>query len=142
MNILDSVKQTLEEIEKQKQALSEQEIVLAKGWADLNDKKVELKHRENSLNELADEVNDRLKKVLTDDDLKEAQKKVVEKERELGRKEAFLVKWENDLYEIEKRQDFDKKKLEEDKVSLSKDKAEYKERLKKEFFEELNRKMQ
>ena len=70
--------------------------------------------------------------------------KMAELEEELDAqksKKVFFIKWENRLVEIENRKKLDFESLAIQKEELSKDKAEYKEKLKTEFLEALKKQM-
>lgn len=72
--------------------------------------------------------------------LTEVEKEIIDQKTQASIKNNDLVRWENKLVEIENRQDAKEKELQTREVIQAKKEADYKERLQKEFIEDLKKK--
>ena len=76
------------------------------------------------------------------DSVTDAEKDLIQRKQEALTKHNELVRWENSLVDIETRQKTKEESLKTREIAQAKREIEYKEILKKEFFDELNKKLQ
>lgn len=124
------IKREREVVESKKQLQREKEALL--------ERQQEIADRLSEAIDKESEVKKLVAKLDKDSDLTKREVAVVSKERDINLRVMELTQWENKLFDIESRQTQDKELLAEAQQKLNTDKAEYKEKLKKEFFDTLN----
>lgn len=100
----------------------------------VSEKMLELKEKEERLKSYGDQVQ-----LL--DNIKAESEALLSLKIEHGKENSRLRKWENSLAEIEARQEKEWSKIAELSASLSKEKEEYREKIKAEFLEEISTKL-
>lgn len=138
MTILELATQIEQELAKREKDLLKTKEQLNKRGEELLKLEDEITDKESVLKSKEREVEKLAEKVEKDKSLAEREAWVLEHERAYRLKEMELTVWENRLFDIEANQTQEKEKLAEAQRKLSVEKAEYKEKLKKEFFDTLS----
>jgi hypothetical protein len=141
MDVLTQVKNTLEKLEKREQELDVRSHALSIMEDSLKQEEKRLLALKEKVEKTVDEAHRELAKVTKHHDVEDKEVSLQTKERELNREEVSLKRWENDLVEIENQQQEERSRLMEWDQRLAKEQAEYKETIKKAFFEELANKV-
>ena len=138
MTILELATQLEQELVKR-----ERDVVKAKEQLN-RDREAFLERQQEIADRLAEateketEVKKLVAKLDKDRDLTSREEDLVIAERDIKLRTMNLTQWENKLFDIESRQTQDREALAEAQQKLNTDRAEYKEKLKKEFFDTLN----
>ncbi len=141
MNLVTQIKQLEEEYELRLDKVRKREAKVEVSEAKLNELQEELdtiaKDLEKKQKEIARVTNnlDLLSKI------SQEQESLLELRIERSVEDRRLQEWENDLADIEESQDKREQRLQERVTKLDKDRKEYKEVVRKEFFEELSKRL-
>lgn len=141
MDIVAQAKQLQEDYDKKLVGVEERFKYLEGMELKLKNKEEELKKLQEELEVKRKEVDGILAKGDLDVVLEMKRKDLSALSVELSQKQHDLRKWENDLALIDQRQTVERENLDSQRRSLEKEKETYKETLKKEFFEELNKRL-
>lgn len=141
MNLLDTARLLQEDIDKREADLTYQFALIDGAKGEINKQSRELDEKAKALEVREKEVEAKLASIRKDEELSLLEVSLIERKSAIVRKEAELRVKENDLSEIETRQEEERRQLSEGQAALSKEKETYKETLKKEFFEEVSKRL-
>jgi hypothetical protein len=141
MNIRQNLEAILAEIEAKKREADDLFRLARTEKEKAEEAKIEAEKAKKLADKAVSELADYKKTQELIDDIGSADQELTKKKVELAERHNKLARWENALVEIETRQSAKEQELKVKEINQAKREADYKEILKKEFFDEIKQKL-